>query len=168
MIKVGAGRHRFGDYPEATLVALAELDPDVMGGEIWYDKAVAALKKKTPDADAAARAIVGRIEREHQAIEHKAVTYALKHDLEARREAPQEAAAIVDGAPPELPPPAMPEEPRRLVGERERKIAIYRVKNGLAGDLPHRFDQGIRFLIVVINTETCAHHTRQRRAWRLH
>jgi hypothetical protein len=36
--------------------------------------------------------------------------------------------------------------------------------SGLAGDLPHRFGEGIRFLIVVINTETYAHHTRRRRA----
>lgn len=112
VIKIGAGRRRFGDYPEATLVQLVNLDPGV--GKPWHDKAVAALKKQAPDTDEAARAIVGRIDCERRAAEHKAAMDALKRDLKAKHEAVEEAETILDGAPPELPPPSETLEPQKL------------------------------------------------------
>lgn len=89
VIKIGIGRHRFGDYPEATLVQLVDPDPGV--GKLCVDK----------------------IDRERRAAEHKAMMDALKRDPKTKHEAVEEAETIVDGAPPELPLPSSL-EPQKL------------------------------------------------------
>jgi hypothetical protein len=64
VIKVGIGRRRFGDWPDATLVQLFEFD----GDEAWYEKAVAALQECKPETDEAAQQIADKIEREYWEI----------------------------------------------------------------------------------------------------
>jgi len=79
VIKIGIGRGRFGDHPDATLVQLVELDQYSV--EPWHKKAVAALRKRQPETDESASAIVDEI-----------MLAALKAD-EAAREA--ELAAVL-------------------------------------------------------------------------
>jgi hypothetical protein len=89
VIKIGIGRHRFGDYPEATLVQLVDPDPGV--GKLCVDK----------------------IDRERRAAKHKVMMDGLKRDLKAKHEAVEEAKTILDGASPELPLPSSL-EPQKL------------------------------------------------------
>jgi hypothetical protein len=99
IIKIGIGRHRFGDYPDVTLFHLTRLDRD--RGEPWYGKAVATLQKRKPETDEEANSIINEIEKEYD------VLYV----------AEQEAEAILDGAAPDLPPPTTPPEPQRLAAD---------------------------------------------------
>jgi hypothetical protein len=64
MIKIGIGRHCFGDYPDAALVQLVEVDNMFVGP--WREKAIAALRKQVPSTDEAARAIVSKINKERE------------------------------------------------------------------------------------------------------
>jgi hypothetical protein len=116
VIKVGIGRHRFGDHPDAALVRLAELNewgsPSHSG--IVYEKAATALQERNPETDEAANSIVNEITQAYYEAELlKAEEKAQRRD-EIREEAEQEADAILDGAPPDLPPPITPPEPQRL------------------------------------------------------
>ncbi|MGC1563665.1 MAG: DUF3102 domain-containing protein [Bradyrhizobium sp.] len=113
VIQIGIGRRRFGDHPDATLVQLVKLG--VHSDEPWHEKAVAALQEREPETDESASAIVDEIEQEHEEAERKAHEAALLRDLQAYRdEAKDEAENILDGAPPDLPPPTTPPEPQKL------------------------------------------------------
>jgi hypothetical protein len=96
VIKVGIGRRRYGDHPDATLAALTGLDES--SGESWYEKAVAALRERQPTTDESARLIIGNVfEREME-------------------DESNEIEAILDGPPPKLPPPASA-EPQKVSTE---------------------------------------------------
>jgi hypothetical protein len=128
VIEIGIGRARFGDHPDATLVQLVKLD--WYSDESWHEKAVAALQEREPKTDESASAIVDEIEREWEEAERKAREAALLRDLEDpecvmtlahiiaqqanRNEAEDEAEALLDGAPPDLPPPTTAPEPQML------------------------------------------------------
>jgi Protein of unknown function (DUF3102) len=129
VIKIGIGRRRFGDHPDATLVRLVETDRN----DPWYEKVVVALQQYEPTTDEGAIAIVDETqqeceEAELQEAERKAdPDYAAfleeaeaaakaKDEAEAEAEAENEAEAerILSGAPPVLPPPAPSPEPQKL------------------------------------------------------
>src|SRR5262249_9445539 len=119
VIRIGIGRHRYGDHPDATLVQLVEIEQ--YRDSSWYDKAVAELKEQKPETDESAYAIVDEVEQEYleaERIESKAAEDAmllnLALDLEAKEKAQQEAESILDGPPPVLPPPITPPEPQKL------------------------------------------------------
>jgi hypothetical protein len=99
VINIGTGRHYFGDYPDATLVQLAQLS----NCQPWCQKAIAALKERKPGSDESARAIVDEIKQAH---------YAAEDVLEANVE--REIETLLDGDPPELPPPTTPTDPEKL------------------------------------------------------
>jgi hypothetical protein len=106
VIKIGIGRRRFGDHPDATLLALLELSDIV--GEPWLGRAVAALQEIQPDTDEAARAVVDEV-----AAKHEAEDADFEGD-EFEDEAEQEADTILGGPPPDLPPPVTPPEPLKF------------------------------------------------------
>jgi hypothetical protein len=103
VIMIGIGRRRFGDRPDATLVQLAEVDRS-SGGESWYEKAVAALQERNPETDEGAKSIVDEIEQEHWAAVASSVSLDETDD-------------ILDGTPPDLPPPTAPPEPQKFETE---------------------------------------------------
>ena len=91
VIKVGIGRRRFGDRPDATLVQLVELDQ--YSGETWYEKAVTALQERNPETDEGANSIINEIEREHWDAEQLKA-----EETERRDEVKDETEDILDGA----------------------------------------------------------------------
>jgi len=106
VIKVGIGRRRFGDGPDATLVQLSEFD----GDEAWYEKAVAALQECKPETDEAAQQIADKIEQEYWE------SLTAKEEQRSEEEVvSNETGAILDGPPP-VPPPTEPPEPQRIGG----------------------------------------------------
>jgi Protein of unknown function (DUF3102) len=113
VIKIGIGRGRFGDHPDATLVALADLDEHRSG----HEKAVAALQEREPKIDEEAKSIVDEIrwaamdakDQEYQEWLRRQQTVQ-KEDKEIK----DEAESLLDGAPPDLPPPTTPPEPQKL------------------------------------------------------
>jgi len=114
-IKIGIGRHRFGDRPAATLVYLVELNDDVLN-EDWHPKAVAALQQQNPDTDEGAQAIVDRIEQEHFAAEREAEKAERDAQRSQAEEDERELTEILDGPGPDLPLPTTPPEPQRISG----------------------------------------------------
>jgi len=102
VIKIGIGRSRFGDHPDATLVKLAELfKSSAVHKKVWtpwYAKAVASLMEREPDTDESARLLVRAVAAEYEAEEVGA----------------EEVESILDGAPPDLPPSITPPEPQKL------------------------------------------------------
>jgi hypothetical protein len=105
VIKIGIGRRQYGDHPDATLVQLAELNGC---SQAWHEKAVAALLERNPDTDESARWLVSEV-----AANEKAEEAEIKDDAE------QEAASILDGVPPDLPPPIIPPEPQKFGADTE-------------------------------------------------
>jgi hypothetical protein len=107
VIKIGIGRRRYGDHPDATLVQLAELNG---WSQAWHEKAVAALLEREPDTDESARLLVEEVvaEQKAEAVETK--------DDDAEQE---EVESILDGAPPDLPPPIAPPEPQKFGADTE-------------------------------------------------
>src|SRR3954447_561916 len=101
IVQIGIGRHRFGDYPDATLVLLA-----TVGEAPWSEEAIAALKERSPEDDKDAMAIVDEIEQAYVDPERKAAEDALD-DVE------REIAKLLDDDPPDLPPPATPTDPQK-------------------------------------------------------
>jgi hypothetical protein len=102
IIKIGIGRGRFGDYPDATLARLAELNDRFT----WCKKAVAALQKKRPKTDEEAKSITDTIMEDHLKAERETLQAgqaARQRELEHEEE---EAEAILDGPPPAVPSPA--------------------------------------------------------------
>jgi hypothetical protein len=89
VIQIGIGRHRFGNFPDATLFWLERLHND----SPWYEEAVTALKEKKPATDEAADTIVSGI---HQA-------FLAKTRAEAKADA-AEAEEILNGPSPQLAP----------------------------------------------------------------
>jgi hypothetical protein len=111
VIRVGIGRRRFGDRPDATLVHLVELDENI--GEAWYENAVAALKDRNPETDEDANGIVEKIEWD--ALVDKIDWSKSEAARERRRdEVKYETDDILDGSPPDLPPPTTPPEPQKI------------------------------------------------------
>jgi hypothetical protein len=108
VIKVGIGRRRFGDHPDATLVQLVELDG--FSDETWYEKAVAALRDRKPETDESATSIVDEIEAAQIDLERE--EQRLRN--QKRYEEIDDVEAILDGPPPVLPSPTTPPEPQRL------------------------------------------------------
>jgi len=105
VIKIGIGRHRFGNRPDATLLHLVEIDRH--NGEPWYEKAIAALQENNPVTDEGANSIVDEIEREH--LDAEKAEEALR-----QKEIKDENNGILDGPSPVLPPPTVPPEPQRF------------------------------------------------------
>jgi Protein of unknown function (DUF3102) len=103
VIKIGIGRSRFGDHPDATLVQLVEL----FESSAWYEKAVAALLEREPDTEESARLLVREVAAEYEAEEVQ-----IKDDAE-------EVDSILDGPPPELPPSITPPEPQKFGADTE-------------------------------------------------
>jgi len=103
-IKLGIGRRRFGDHPDATLVKLAELDESALSGTRWYQKAMVALQERNPDTDESASLIADE---------------AMADETEAKDNADQEAEFILDGPPPALPPPITPPDPQKFGADTE-------------------------------------------------
>jgi hypothetical protein len=62
VIRITRARREYGDYPDATLMALKEID-----GEPWAAQAVADLKAERPTTDEAAAAIVDPFHQAHLA-----------------------------------------------------------------------------------------------------
>jgi hypothetical protein len=108
VIKIGIGRRRYGDHPEATLVQLLELDR--FSDESWCEKAVAALLEREPDTDESA----GLLVREMMA-EQKAEEAEIKDDDTEQ----EEVESILDGTPPDLPPSVTPPEPQKFGADTE-------------------------------------------------
>jgi hypothetical protein len=108
VIKIGIGRCRFGDHPDATLVQLVEIDE--FTGESWHEKAVAALQERRPETAEDASSIVDETEKLFRDIERE----ERRGNEEA---AEQEADDILNCAPPALPPATTPPEPQRLGAE---------------------------------------------------
>jgi hypothetical protein len=102
VIKIGIGRRRHGDHPDATLVQLCQLD--LYKRSPWYDDAVAALLERNPDTDESARLLVSEVAANEKVEEaqHK-----------------KDADSILDGAPPDLPPPITPPEPQKFGAKTE-------------------------------------------------
>jgi hypothetical protein len=109
VINIGIGRHRFGNYPDATLVKLLDLAHCTFP---WVEKAIAALKEQKLENDEAANLIVDQIKQEYLKAERKANQAAVSQQLRDREEAEN----ILGGVPPELPPPITPPEPHKLGG----------------------------------------------------
>lgn len=107
LIQIGIGRHRFGDYPDATLVLLAAI-----GDEPWSEEAIAALKDRSPEDDKGAKAIADRIEQAYLEPKRKAAEDALY-------EIDREIARILDGDPPDLPPSTPPTDSQKLSASTE-------------------------------------------------
>jgi hypothetical protein len=96
VIKIGIGRQRFGNRPDATLLQLVELDQ--YNGEAWHDHAVATLQERSPETDEGANSIVDELKQAEEAEHRDAVEAAIDN--------------IFNGPPPDLPPPAIPPEPQ--------------------------------------------------------
>jgi hypothetical protein len=110
VIKIGIGRHHFGDHPDATLLQLAELFrfSDSYEKGFANEKAAAALLEFEPDTDETAVALVRTVVADHFAEE------AGIQDDDAEQE---KIDFILDGPAPELPPPTIPPEPQKLETE---------------------------------------------------
>jgi hypothetical protein len=115
VIRIGIGRGRFGNHPDATLAALAELELDEYGDKSCDKKAKAALLKREPTTDENAYSIIDEIQQEYAEAARKAEEAKVedKAEQEAALKA-NEAASILDGAPPDLPPTTTPPEPQKL------------------------------------------------------
>jgi hypothetical protein len=98
VIKIGVGRRRFGDLPDATLLQLVSIDQ--YGFTTWHEQAVAELKENRPTTDESAASIVDTVRNGAQ---------TLKQEV-----AEQEADAILDGPSPQLAPPTSSPEPQKL------------------------------------------------------
>src|ERR1700676_735496 len=72
VIRIGIGRGRFGNHPDATLAALAELELDEYGDKSCDDKAKAALLKREPTTDENAYSIIDEIQQEYAKAARKA------------------------------------------------------------------------------------------------
>jgi hypothetical protein len=103
VIKIGIGRSRFGDHPDATLVQLVEL----FEYSAWYEKAVAALLEHEPDTEESAHLLVREV-----AAEYETEKARIKDDAD-------EVDSILDGAPPDLPPSITPPEPQKFGADTE-------------------------------------------------
>jgi hypothetical protein len=113
LIKIGIGRCRFGDHPDATLVQLVELDR--FSGESWSEKAVAALQEREPDTDESASLLVDEIFEQVAALSRNQRAEREAEEAEIEDDAEQEEVdSILDGAPPELPPSITPPEPQKF------------------------------------------------------
>jgi hypothetical protein len=108
VIKIGIGRRRYGDHPDATLMQLLELDR--FSHESWCEKAVAALVEREPDTDESARLLVDEVVAEQKAEEAE-----IKDDDTEQ----EEVESILDGAPPDLPPSITPPEPQKFGADTE-------------------------------------------------
>jgi hypothetical protein len=106
VIKIGIGRRQYGDHPDATLVKLVELD--WMSGMSWYEKVVAALLEREPDTDETASALVNAMAAQQRAEE-----------AQIKDDAHEEVESILDGAPPDLPPPITPPERQKFGADTE-------------------------------------------------
>jgi hypothetical protein len=118
VIMIGIGRHHHGDHPDATLKRLAELD--IYNETLWCPQAVEALLKQQPATDEIADSIVDEIHQAHidaEQARYEAEWEAKRKDKDQERD---EAEAILDGDPPELPPSIVPPEPQRLEAETGR------------------------------------------------
>ncbi|WP_161855601.1 DUF3102 domain-containing protein [Bradyrhizobium sp. CCBAU 051011] len=118
IIDIGFGRHHYGDYPDATLFKLADID--WTRGEPFHEKAVTALKERKPETDEAAEAIVDEIvaeqreaDRVRREAEQAEMLRNIERSIESDNEAEREAEAILDGPPPEL-PSITPPEPQKF------------------------------------------------------
>jgi hypothetical protein len=116
LISIAIGRQRFGDHPDATLVRLLALDISSKG-KPWYEKARAALLEQKPESAESADAIIEKIVEQYLSESEEEELTPDPDDAEA--EAAKEAEAILDDAPPVLPPPAAPSEPQKLRAETE-------------------------------------------------
>jgi hypothetical protein len=110
VIKVGIGRRRFGDHPDATLDAMMTAY-DLYSGSVFYEELVAALQEQNPDTDEAARLI-------HDEVINRVVASRKVVDDEVE-DAPGEIESILDGPPPVLPPPTASPEPQKLAAGTE-------------------------------------------------
>jgi hypothetical protein len=105
VIKVGIGRHRHGDHTDATLIQLTEIDE--FNDQPWYQQAVDELRRHDPETDEIADSIVGKVQQDYfETIRNV--------EVEEVDEDEQEADAVLDGPPPDLPPPIAPPEPQKL------------------------------------------------------
>jgi len=103
VIDIAIARSQHGDFPDATLCQLAQ----PWWPDDWSAKAIAALKELQPTTDEGADAIVDDIRRKHEA--------EVEAELEAEAEADaDEAAAILDGPPPLVPPASPPQDHQPL------------------------------------------------------
>jgi hypothetical protein len=100
VINIAIGRRRYGDLPDATLVALVNLEDR----RPWHADAVAALCKRRPETDDAADKIIEDI---------RWTSIESETDAAGNADDP-EAVAILEGPPPVLPPPEEDDEPLQL------------------------------------------------------
>ena len=115
VIKIGIGRHRHGDHPDATLAKLVKLDE--FNEESWHPQAVADLLERDPETDEIAESIVDKIEQAHEDTERaqwEAEQARREAKWEAERNAEDEAESTLDGPMPELPPATTPPEPQKF------------------------------------------------------
>jgi Protein of unknown function (DUF3102) len=110
VIDVGVGRHRHGNYPDATLVRLASFS-DEKG---WHADAIAALKNRRPITDQDADAIVDAVRSAHREVEQVKHEAKVKGAEEARSKQDREISATLDGPQPKLPPPTAPPELQKI------------------------------------------------------
>ena len=97
IIAIGIGRHRFGDYPDATLAGLVGVE-----GSPWSDEATTVLKECKPQSDEEADALIEAVEQKYSAREAEGT----EEDDEQGSDAESEAEATLDGPPPDVPPTA--------------------------------------------------------------
>jgi hypothetical protein len=109
VIEIGIGRHRYGDHPDATLAALADLD-GYKHRDSWHESAVAELLRLEPDNEEAAEAIISNVS--HQDNDGKGEDGAAvgDGDHDQGEGSDDDVEAILDSAPPNVPPPATSDE----------------------------------------------------------
>jgi Protein of unknown function (DUF3102) len=126
VIRIGIGRGRFGDHPDATLVALAVESIRSMclsshTSLLRYEKVVAALQEREPKTDEDAKSIINEIEQAALDPEEREYQESLRRSGDARRAA---AAAPKDAV-------ATPEKKDRLYSViADEKIADIALQQG--------------------------------------
>jgi hypothetical protein len=106
IITIAIGRRRFGDYPDATLERLVNLEL-TCSSLPWYEMACAALKERLPDNAESAKEIVAKAMHDYHA------------KLSQKAKTTKEAKDILDGPPPILPSPSAAPERHKLAADTE-------------------------------------------------
>jgi hypothetical protein len=113
VIKIGIGRRRFGDHPDATLVQLVDLE-NWYGAEPWCEQAIMAVKARSPVSDDDVKTIIDEIS---EAAARKAEDEALR-PIEPE-DAAEDVDDILNGPPPVLPPATATPELQKLGADTE-------------------------------------------------
>jgi len=119
VIKIGIARRRFGEHPDARLLAMMQLDES----RPWHEEVVAALRKRQPDTDESASSIIDEVIAAHKPDDAiygpDGADDEVTEDADETEDYCNEAEDILDGPPPALPPPTSPPEPQKFGADTE-------------------------------------------------